>query len=99
MNKRAPSACNSMAELRVEIDSIDGSLVELLAVRSRYIDRAVDLKRIEGLPARIDDRVEQVVTKVRASANENNLDEDLVERLWREMIEWSILREAKHLGA
>lgn len=94
-----PETCNSMAELRVQIDAIDVELITLLVTRSRYIDRAVDLKRIEGLPARITDRVADVLGKVSATAIEIGLDPDLARSLWTELIEWSIAREIKELGA
>ena len=88
-----------MAELRVEIDAIDFELITLLITRSRYIDRAIELKRIERLPARTTDRVAEVLSKVSASASERGLDPDLARRLWTELIEWSIEREIKELGA
>ena len=87
-----------MAELRVEIDALDTALIDLLVARKGYIDRAVDLKRIENLPARIDDRVEEVVSNVRTAAEARGLDGDLAETLWRRLIEWSIARESKSLG-
>jgi len=99
MNRRAPQDCSTMTELRREIDALDEALIDLLVKRSGYIDRAVDLKRIEGLPARTHDRVREVIEKVRATASERGLDEDLVERLWRELIEWSIARESEVLDA
>ena len=94
-----PASCQSMAELRVEIDAIDFELITLLIARSRYIDRAIELKRIERLPARTTDRVAEVLSKVSASASERGLDPDLARRLWTELIEWSIEREIKELGA
>ena len=87
-----------MAELRAEIDAIDGALIDLLARRASYIDRAVDLKRIENLPARTTDRVAQVVQNVRLLAGARGLDPDLAETLWSVLIEWSIARETEHLG-
>ena len=62
---------------------------------SRYIDRAVVLKKIEGLPARITDRVAEVLDKVAVTASNQGLDPDLARALWTELIEWSILREKK----
>lgn len=94
-----PERCQSMAELRVQIDAIDIELITLMATRSRYIDRAVDLKRIEGLPARTVDRVAEVLDKVSATASEKGLDPDLARKLWAELIEWSIQQEIKELGA
>ncbi len=95
---RKPEDCGSMAELRQQIDALDGDLVAKLALRSRYIDRAVALKQAEGLPANIPARVEDVVARVRDNAHASGLDPDLVERLWRQLIDWSIERESQHLG-
>ena len=88
-----------MAQLRAQIDAIDVDLIGLLVTRSRYIDRAVDLKKRENLPARTTDRVAEVLDKVRAAATEKGLDPALAATLWSELIEWSIQREIKELGA
>jgi len=96
---QSPATCHSMAELRRQIDAIDVELITLLVTRSRYIDRAVDLKKTEGLPARTTDRVAEVLDKVGATVSERRLDPDLARTLWSELIEWSIRREAKNLGA
>ena len=93
-----PQECNTMAELRPQIDAIDTALLDLLATRSSYIDRAIDLKKIEGLPARTVDRVAEVLANVKGKAVQIGLDEKLVETLWSELIEWSIARESRHLG-
>jgi isochorismate pyruvate lyase len=55
---RNPRDCTSMAELREEIDRVDAELVALIARRVACIDRAAQLKRAAGLPARITPRVE-----------------------------------------
>ncbi|WP_424929984.1 chorismate mutase [Amaricoccus tamworthensis] len=98
MDLRPPEACTSMAELRKEIDALDESLVKMLALRSTYIDRAIELKPDEGIPARANDRVEEVVRRVRAAADRNGLDPALVETLWRDLIEWSIAREQEKIS-
>ncbi len=90
-----PMDCHSMPELRAEIDKVDRELIALLAVRTGYIDRAVEIKGPSGMPARIPERVEDVVAKVRAEAVEKGLDPELVDELWRRLIDWSIAREAK----
>ena len=93
-----PENCNTMQELRVEIDKLDSQLIEMLVTRSGYIDRASDLKQGEALPARIPDRVEEVVQNVRAKAEVSGMDPDLAEQLWRRLIDWSIAREERVLG-
>ncbi|MFQ8432610.1 chorismate mutase [Amaricoccus sp. W119] len=96
--KRAPNDCADMAELRREIDRLDRELVAMLSERRRYIERAAELKRGNGWPARIETRVEEVVARARRTAEENELDPELVEALWRRLIDWSIALEERRLG-
>lgn len=93
-----PAECRTMAEVRAEIDRIDGLIVALLVERQGYIDRAAELKPALGLPARIDERVEEVVAKVRVRAMAEGLDPVLAESLWRRLIDWSIAREEAVIG-
>lgn len=90
-----PENCASMEQLRAQIDLLDRELVALLARRAGYIDRAIALKQENGWPARIPARVEDVVAKARAAADAQGLDADLIEDLWRQLVEWSIAREAR----
>jgi isochorismate pyruvate lyase len=93
-----PDDFSDMAGLRAEIDRIDRELVTLMARRVRCIDRAIELKTQVGWPARIDARVEEVVSRVRAEAEAAGLDAEFAEALWRRVIEWSIAREERVLG-
>ncbi len=90
--------CRTMAELREQIDLLDRALIDLLVQRASYIDRAIALKPTEGLPARIEPRVAEVIANVRATAEAEGFDPDLAEDLWRRIIEWSIAREERVLG-
>ncbi len=90
---KAAADCTTMAEIRAQIDRVDAELVALFAQRVSYIDQAAIIKSGVGLPARIDDRVEDVVAKVRAHAAANGLPPDKLEKLWRKLIDWSIERE------
>jgi isochorismate pyruvate lyase len=94
-----PADCTSMAEIRAEIDRLDEELVRLFAERANYIDRAAQIKVEVDLPARIESRVEEVVTNVRRHAEAHGLPPELVEKLWRRLIDWSIAREESKLGA
>ncbi len=93
-----PEMCRDMTELRAAIDRLDGDIVTLLAMRARYIDRAATLKADNGLPARIDSRVEEVAARARENAVAAGFDPDLAEALWRRMIDWSIAREEAALA-
>ncbi len=84
-----------MPALRVEIDALDRQLMALLARRHALIDRAAQIKRVAGLPARIDARVEEVVAHVRGHAEGHGLDPDLYDHLWRQLIEAAIAQEER----
>ena len=92
-DRRPPSECKTMDQLRQSIDDLDRELVHLLAQRARYIDRAAALKLDNGWPARIPERVSQVIDNAVQCAQENALDPRLVQEIWTTMIEWSIARE------
>ncbi|NEX47833.1 chorismate mutase [Pseudotabrizicola algicola] len=95
---RKPAECETMAHIRAEIDRLDEDLVRLFAERAGYIDRAAEIKAEVDLPARIGSRVEEVVANVRRHALAHGLPPDLVEKLWRRLIDWSIAREENRLG-
>jgi isochorismate pyruvate lyase len=85
-----------MDEIRVEIDRIDEALVELVAERFSYVDRAWQLKNSPD-EAVVPWRIQQVVDKVRAQAEEKGLPPELAESLWRQMIGWFIQYEEEQL--
>lgn len=87
-----------MPALRAHIDALDARLIALLAERSALIDRAAQIKSREGLPARIDVRVEEVAANARRLAGELGLDPDLAEQLWRAMMEHFIAQEERILS-
>jgi len=93
-----PATAADMAELRAGIDATDRALLLLFARRAGFIDRAAAIKAEIGLPARIPDRVEQVVTNARCEAARLGLDPDLIERIWRMLIEAAIGAEERVLG-
>jgi isochorismate pyruvate lyase len=96
MTSRKAPDCTSMDEVRVEIDRIDEALVELVAERFTYVDRAWQLKSSPE-EAVVPWRIQQVVDKVRAQAEEKGLPPELAESLWRQMIGWFIQYEEEQL--
>lgn len=96
MTSRKASDCESMDDVRVEIDRIDEALVELVAERFTYVDRAWQLKNSPD-EAVVPWRIQQVVDKVRVQAEEKGLPPELAESLWRQMIGWFIQYEEQQL--
>lgn len=97
MTRKAPADCFDMTDLRREIDRVDAALIALLAERSRYVDRVVEVKAAAGLPALITSRVEEVASRVRLLGQNEGVDPDFVERLWRMMMDHFIAYEEKRL--
>lgn len=86
-----------MPRLRSEIDALDGEIIALFARRRDLIDRAARIKAVEGLPARIDWRVEEVVANARRNAVAAGLDGALFEQIWRQLVDAAIAQEDRHL--
>lgn len=87
--KLRADACENMGELRGEIDRLDRNLVELLGVRQAYMDQAAKIKPDRNM-VRDQRRVDDVLEKVRCHAELSGANPELVENLYRAMIEWSI---------
>lgn len=96
MSGRGPQDCSDMNEVRAEIDRLDAELVDRIAQRFAYVDRAWQLKANPG-EAYVPWRIQQVIDKVRARAEEKGLPPELVEALWRQMIGWFVQYEEEKL--
>jgi len=97
MTKHKPADCRDMTEVRAEIDRIDAALVDLVANRFGYVERAWQLKLEARQEANVPWRNQQVIDKVRARAAEKGLPPDLIEALWRQMVGWFIQHEEEKL--
>jgi isochorismate pyruvate lyase len=97
MSARAPAECKDLAEVRIEIDRIDNALVDQIAERLGYVERAWQLKLQLRQEANVPWRNQQVIDKVRDRASERGVPPDLCEALWRQMIGWFIQYEEEKL--
>lgn len=77
--------CNSLEEVRANIDRIDDEIIKLIAERGTYVVQASAFKKDEE-SVKDTGRVEKVIAKVRKKAKEYGADPDMVEALYREMI-------------
>ena len=99
---KSPADCHSIDEIRSEIDRVDHAIVDLLAERRRYVQAIMRFKRNEA-DVHAPDRQVQVIQVRRRWAEIEGLNPDLVERLYRTLIdhfvaeELELLAERKHL--
>ncbi len=78
--------CNTLEEVRSEIDILDTQIVELIATRNDYIHQAAGFKNsVEDVKA--PDRVDFVLQKVRHQALSAGVNPNLVSKLYEIMIE------------
>ena len=77
--------CESLDEVRANIDRIDERLVALLAERARYVAQAA---RFKPTKAAVSDagRLEAVIRRVRSLAEDHQTEPDLIEALYRALI-------------
>ena len=93
MNKEK---CENLEQVRAKIDLIDQELIEMIATRQFYVDQAVRFKRTAE-EVQSPERVQQVINNVREQAIQLHTDPDLVEKIYREMIQHFIQRELKEI--
>ena len=78
--------CSSLKEAREEIDHLDEQIVELIARRNAYIRQLAHFKNsVDEIKAQ--DRISDVISRVRAKAIELDLSPNLINDLYLRMID------------
>ena len=81
---KSPRTCKNLQDVREAIDHIDETVLKLIVERQAYVHQAAQFKTRAQV---VDDkRIEAIVRKVRAYADEHNVNPDMVEDVWRRMI-------------
>jgi isochorismate pyruvate lyase len=86
-----------LATLRQRIDAIDRDLLVALGIRQALVNQVIAVKQQERLPARIPERVVEVVAHVTREAPKHGTSPDLARVVWTAMIEWFIAYEDQQL--
>ncbi len=84
--------CETMADVRQEVDRLDRELVALLTERQAMMNEAGRIKKSRDL-VRDEARIEQVVSNVLEEAKKTGLSPAIAEPVWRLLIEKSIEHE------
>jgi isochorismate pyruvate lyase len=92
--KTLPAAphCHTMAEVRSQIDALDDVLVPLLVQRSGYMLQAARIKQ-DASEVRDENRIEAIVKRVRAHAAQQGGAPDVIEVIYRSLMEVCIAYE------
>jgi len=88
--------CNSLEEVRTEIDKIDTKLVDLIAERSHLIRQAAAFKEsVEEVKA--EDRINFIMQRVRHHAIEQGISPNMISDLFTIMIDEMVEMEIAEL--
>jgi isochorismate pyruvate lyase len=91
----SPAECSSLEEVRAEIDRIDRAIISLIGERAEYVHAAARFKASEA-DVHAPDRQSVMWTARRAWAKAAGLDPDVVEKLYRDLVAYFIVRETEH---
>jgi isochorismate pyruvate lyase len=84
--------CNTLEEARCEIDKVDEEIVRLIAKRNDYIKQIAHFKTsIDEVKA--EDRISEVISKVREQAISLDLSPNLINDLYVRMIDGMVESE------
>lgn len=76
-----------LQSFRAEIDALDDDIVRLLAARFEVVRQVAAYKAEAGIPVRLPDRIEAVCKRNAEQAADLGLDPQLVDRLYRMIID------------
>ncbi|MBY0453668.1 MAG: chorismate mutase [Burkholderiaceae bacterium] len=78
--------CTSMQDVRRHIDALDDVLVSLLVQRGGYMTQAARIKQ-DPAQVRDEERIETIVERVRARASAEGGPPEVLEAIYRSMME------------
>ena len=90
-----PDECANLQEVRDEIDIIDREVIEALSKRFKYVIAAARFKTSEA-SVRSSDRFQAMLQQRREWAQESGLNPDVVENIYRDLVNYYIEEELKH---
>ena len=93
-----PDECANIQEVRDEIDIIDREVIEALSKRFQYVIAAARFKTSEA-SVRSPDRFQAMLQQRREWAQESGLNPDVVENIYRHLVNYYIEEELKHYKA
>ena len=92
---KTPAECGSLDEVRAEIDRLDRAIVGLIGQRAGYVHAAARFKESEEAVAAPERRASMLRAR-RGWAEEEDLDPDVIEKLYRDLVTYFIEREREH---
>ncbi|TAE28790.1 MAG: isochorismate lyase [Candidatus Kapaibacterium sp.] len=89
---KTPEQCENISDIRTEIDRRDRQIIALLGERLSYVRAASQFKTSEA-SVRAVERVRSLLQDRRAWALEEGLDAELIEKMYRDLLNFFIEEE------
>jgi chorismate mutase len=86
-NEITPEVADELAGIRESIDNIDAALIHMLAERFKFTQKVGKLKATNDLPPSDPEREARQVARLRALAEEANLDPTFAEKWFHFVVE------------
>jgi chorismate mutase len=86
-NEMTPEVAAELAGIRESIDNIDAALIHMLAERFKFTQKVGQLKAVNDLPPSDPEREARQVARLRALAEEANLDPTFAEKWFHFVVE------------
>lgn len=92
---KTASECNNIEEVRASIDELDKKIINLLGERFSFVKGIVKFKEKNHDSILAKERFEAVIKSRRKLAEENGLNPDVIENMYRILISYFIEEEMK----
>jgi isochorismate pyruvate lyase len=92
---KTPDECENMLDIRAEIDRLDRQIIALLGQRFAYVKAASKFKTSQA-SVKAPERFERMLKQHRVWADEEGLDADVIEKMYRDLVNYFINEEMKH---
>ncbi len=81
----SPKERKQLKILRNKLDILDNSFIKLLKKRSRLVDQVLKLKKYRNQI--VDEkRINKIIKKIKRKSINNNKDQKITQRIWKNMI-------------
>lgn len=92
---RTPDECENMLDIRAGIDQLDRHIIALLGQRFAFVKTASKFKTSET-DVKAPDRFQAMLKERRVWADEEGLNADVIEKMYRDLVNYFIAEEMKH---
>jgi isochorismate pyruvate lyase len=90
-----PDECENIIDIREEIDALDHQIIALLGQRFSYVKAASKFKTTE-MSVKAPERFQSVLQQRRIWAEKNELNPDVIEKMYRDLVDYFIAEEMKY---